>query len=70
MTRERLPTDVGIRRKHDGVWLWTRSGVIQTSETPKFLSSRSKAILSVRSDMGLDLNEVELITRAEIQGAS
>lgn len=62
----KLPSDVSIRRKSDGMYLYTSSGALKTSPTPKFLSSRNRAILSVRSDMGLDLAEVEFITRGDL----
>jgi hypothetical protein len=67
--RGKLATDICIRRKADGMFLFTKSGSSEPAEsqTPKFLSSVSKAKLSVRADMGLDLSEVEFISRAEIE---
>jgi branched-subunit amino acid aminotransferase/4-amino-4-deoxychorismate lyase len=60
-------TDVAVRRKSDGRFLWTRSGfTMEPSVTPKFLPSVERAKLSVRIDMGLPLNDVEFVTRAEL----
>jgi hypothetical protein len=66
LRRERLPGDVCVRRKSDGRFLWTRFGNVLVSETPKFLPSRGRAALSVRCDMGLDLDDVELVARGEL----
>jgi hypothetical protein len=60
-------TDVAVRRKSDGLFLWTRSGfTMEPCVTPKFLPSVERAKLSVRIDMGLSLDDVEFVTRAEI----
>ncbi len=64
--RDPKPTDVAVRRRSDGVFLYTWSGVLLESDRPKFLSSLSKARLSVRVDMGLDLIDVEFVTRQEL----
>lgn len=68
--RKPQPTDVAIRRRSDGLFLYTLvwPKLLQTSETPKFLSSESAARLAVRVDMGLDLGEVDLVTRGELAG--
>ena len=62
----KLPTDIAIFRKPNGPFLWTRSGVMLESPTPKYLPTMDRAMMAVRIDMGLNLSDVEFMTRRSI----
>lgn len=64
------PTDIAVRRRRDGKFLYTRGSQTLVSETPKFLSTLDRARMSVRVDMGLDLEDVEFLTRRDIEAQS
>jgi hypothetical protein len=65
--KPKLGSDIAVRRVQDGKYLFTRSGVMMESVTPKFLPTVDRAKMSVRIDMGLSLSDVEFVTRAALE---
>lgn len=57
---------VAIRRKSDGLYLAKGGGHLGFwTDKPDLLKSRSAAVMKIRVDWGLDLDEFEIIPQAE-----
>jgi hypothetical protein len=56
-------TEVCLRRKSDGLY-YVGKGRFTTA--PKFVASQSKAQTIIRVDLGADLTEYDILTRAQM----
>lgn len=69
MSRKPMPSDIAVRRRSDGRFLYTRRGVMCDGDSPKFTDTMDRAVMSVRIDMGLPLSDVEFVTRQALSGS-
>jgi hypothetical protein len=65
--RPKSPDDTAIWHKVHRAYMWDERGYIHFSDTPKYLSSLSKAKARVRCDFGLDLHDVEFRSRRQLE---